>query len=42
MPKMAKTKVNEEINSCIIDIKLYVNKAECSNATGYLNTRFYD
>jgi hypothetical protein len=32
--------VNEEINICIINGKLYVNKTEYSNATGCLNTRF--
>jgi hypothetical protein len=36
---IAKTNMNEEINSCIIDGKLYVNKVECSKATGCLNTR---
>jgi hypothetical protein len=44
MPKhvlMGKANVNEEINSCIIDGKLYVTKVEYSNATGCLNTKFY-
>jgi hypothetical protein len=36
---IAKANVNEEINRLIIDGKLYVNKAEYSNATGCLNTR---
>jgi hypothetical protein len=35
---IAKANVNEEINSCIIDGKLYVNKVEYSNATRCLNT----
>jgi hypothetical protein len=34
---IAKTNVKGEINSCIIDRKLYVNMIECSNATGCLN-----
>jgi hypothetical protein len=36
---IAKTNVNEEINNCIIDGKVYVNKVEYSNTTGCLNTR---
>jgi hypothetical protein len=36
---IAKANVNGEINSCIIDGKLYINKVEYSNATGCLNTR---
>jgi hypothetical protein len=35
---IAKANVNEYINSCVIDGKLYANKIECSNATGCLNT----
>jgi hypothetical protein len=37
---IAKTNVKEEINSCISDGKLYVNKVEYSSATRCLNTRF--
>jgi hypothetical protein len=36
---IVKANVNEEINSYIIDGKLYVNKVEYNNATGCLNTR---
>jgi hypothetical protein len=38
---VAKASVKKEINSCIIDGKLYVNKVEYSNATGSLNTRLF-
>jgi hypothetical protein len=34
-----KGNVNEEINGCIIDGKLCVNKVEYSNAKGCSNTR---
>jgi hypothetical protein len=36
---IAKANVNEEINNCIIDGKLYINKVEYSNATGCLKAR---
>jgi hypothetical protein len=35
---IAKAKVKEKINSCIIDGKLYVTIVEYSTATGCLNT----
>jgi hypothetical protein len=36
---IAKASVNEEINSCIIDGKLYINKVEYSNATKKTDVR---